>query len=369
MDNTDNNRILFRFNSEFELDAFDLAGFEKLKTPPPFSEAKVVYLTMEEANVNIVDLPGKRNKDWFSALKYELDDLLIEDVNDLHIVVLGDDPNGNPIVFSTLKTNMDKWNEILSEKGVHDYILVPDYFSIPFESNLEILRYSITGDSIVRLKNGTGFSGKKRLIESFISNKYSDLVKELPGQNVLDSSIHAFKKLKNYAVNNSKKHVSREGGLKGRTVSVIAMVSICLSFLFMTYVNYKNMTSLDGLSEKYHTASIKLFKELFPNIPKIVSLKAQAEREITQLKKGYHPFKLTVIAKELNSPILASSITVRRVLYKGKNELVLSVDAKSKRNLTKAISLLSEFNSSYRYSSLVLSENKGKVKGEIHVVK
>ncbi len=116
----------------------------------------IVLAPSEQVVLTEVDVPTSNRQRQMQAVPYLLEDLLVEDVEQLHFA-LGDYQDGKVVVATVAHEQMRRWMERLAEAGIQTKLMVPDILALPFGE--EIWSVVLVGD-IAKVRTGwqSGFS-------------------------------------------------------------------------------------------------------------------------------------------------------------------------------------------------------------------
>ncbi len=116
----------------------------------------VVLVPSEQVILTEVAVPTSNRQRQAQAVPYLLEDLLADDVEQLHFA-LGSYQDGKVVVATVAHEQMRRWMERLAEAGIQAKLMVPDLLALPFSE--EMWSVVLTGD-IAKVRTGlqSGFS-------------------------------------------------------------------------------------------------------------------------------------------------------------------------------------------------------------------
>ncbi|MDG6777324.1 type II secretion system protein GspL [Thiomicrorhabdus sp. zzn3] len=97
-----------------------------------FAGVAIVWVPSEQMNLLHGLVPGKRRADWMAALPYAFEESLSDPVETLHFAVLNRTVEGETDVAVISRDRMQLWVEQLQQSGLDHALLVPDCFRLPW---------------------------------------------------------------------------------------------------------------------------------------------------------------------------------------------------------------------------------------------
>lgn len=99
-----------------------------------FARVAMVWVPSEQMNLLHGLVPGKRRADWMAALPYAFEESLSDPVETLHFAVLNRTVDGETDVAVVAKSRMQLWVDQLQQSGLDHALLVPDCFRLPWSA-------------------------------------------------------------------------------------------------------------------------------------------------------------------------------------------------------------------------------------------
>ncbi len=110
----------------------------------------IVLVPSEQMILTTVSIPTSNRQRQLQAVPYLLEDLLVEDVEQLHFA-LGGYRDGEVAVAAVSRERMQGWLDTLSGAGIHARIMIPDLLALPYAEGA----WSVAlGDSVAWIRNG-----------------------------------------------------------------------------------------------------------------------------------------------------------------------------------------------------------------------
>ena len=258
--------------------------------------AVTLVLPAEACSYFAVDLPTRKARWINQALAYAVEELLAENVDDLHLTHGDALADGRRRVIAIRRQTLRDWLQDLRELG------------------LDIVAIHVDADLLPRDDTQVLFIGKRGLLGgiheprlAFASEQWPHLAPQctppfhgqgslieppapLDDYQVLDDPYRLLAAGRGAALNLAQGDfaVRRAGSGLGRWKPLLAVIGLVL--LVQLGFNLAQAWYLDRQAEQYAEASRALYTELFPEDVRIVNLRAQFDDHIAQRGAGSAPF-------------------------------------------------------------------------------
>ncbi|KUJ72434.1 type II secretion system protein GspL [Thiomicrospira sp. WB1] len=277
------------------LGRFDPAGGLERFESKPFQQG-VILLPSEAVRIIEVTIPGKREKLWRSALPYALEEQLAEPLDEVYIHVLTrhskGEKAGQTLVMVVSQSILDHWHKELEAADllISGVFLCPDFIALPEPSEQEDHCASVEerdGSKRYLVRTGT-YSG--RACYASVWPVVSASLQCHKPINALDDFSRTCRHL-TLAEDTVRKTNLLQGpyaarGQPGRQwfkiwrmplMLVGALVFLwALQYQFETHQKVKRANAYENLTQT-------LFQQAFPEIKRVVNIRAQAKSRIKQL--------------------------------------------------------------------------------------
>lgn len=269
----------------------------------------VVWVPSEQITLVERFVPGKRRADWQSALPFALEESLAEPVETLHFVPLNRNAEGQVSVAIVTLERMRMWHEQLQQIGLVQAFLVADCFRIPPAQQATDLEqvpdnghavenqnqqaWSVFQQSeqriLVRSGEYLGFAASPQWFEQMkqLSSQQQGDVKILPvdASQLSDTCVLSQSVTRNPCAALSL--LTGEFQIKSQSsaywklwqwpaVVLLALVVVYLLGTFMQTQQHREQALA------YQIQTERLFKERFPDVKRIINIRAQAKSGFQQ---------------------------------------------------------------------------------------
>lgn len=290
-----------------------------------------------------VFVPGKRSSDWMAALPYALEESLSEPVETLHFAVLNRTKEGYVSVAVVAHKWMQHWIETLQTLGLGHAQLIPDCFRVPFQTDLtaspldeEIeaikLVWSVVQEqSTLYVRSGvySGFSVNENGFEAFKTAAENADVDDGDNNDNETKKTITINALTSADLLNSQLN-SESSGLNGGTQLTLRTRDYQVRSKNLTYwqdwrwptllVGLLLVASLVATSQKtqklaaqtalYQSQTEQLFKEMFPDVKRIVNIKMQTQTRLNNQSSGQsNAVSLVALLQEIE-PLFEAELDV-----------------------------------------------------------
>ncbi|WP_178863905.1 type II secretion system protein GspL [Thiomicrorhabdus cannonii] len=254
-----------------------------------------VWVPSEQVSFLEGFVPGKRRADWLAALPFAFEEKLAEPLETLHLVVLNRRVDGTVSIAVVAQERMRQWVAVLHQAGLEKAALVADCFQVPFvapqhteerESGQGIWAVfqqpTQSWDSQPRLivRNGqySGFACQPAWWENVLALQPDLQVETIQRAGLLTDLAAAEKSLNlrsgNYAVRSESRQLLRYWRWPG--VAALGVLG-----LYLLTVQIETHQAREQ-AQVYESQSVALFKQRFPEVKRIVNLRAQTKAAFAQ---------------------------------------------------------------------------------------
>lgn len=290
--------VALRFQRNGELHWQQLAGDGNVQSEPVaklleqgrITQAQViavgvVWVPTEQLVLTEVELPAKRRAEIDAALPYALEEQLAKPVESYHFAILNKQALARGSVLQTAvvsKTQMQLWRDTLQQLNLAQLLLVADCFAIPLNEDGAACLQMDDADSVQLCRSGT-FSGTALAPNLQLAMGVKTSI-ELTWSQVLWSKRHydtsKWRELGflNLAQGEFSSH-KRTGMSTLWLWPNLAAAMLMATLLASSYLQTEN---LQQDARAYQEQSEKLFRSMFPNVKRVVNLKAQTLNRLQQ---------------------------------------------------------------------------------------
>lgn len=316
---------------------FDASGQLHLPAGAETLKIDVVWVPTQQVLLTDVQVPGKRKSDWMRALPYALEEAISQPLDEVFIAVFNRVASGHQQGLTSVavveQPLMQNWVEGLQAAGLSNAQLVADCFQCPWESAYQACVHLET-DAFYWVRKGQwgGMAvpkewGAQPQFESLIGQPCSPTALSLAEIKALGLRQGRFQ---------PQSQVSRLGR-KGRDVAILFAVVLTLWVAQNWLVASQQMAEREQLV----TATEQLFKQMFPNVKRIVNIEAQTQNALARQQQPAEMIGPAALAGLIESYFQqAKQITIEQFKWQN-NRLTLSLKAKDTtalQNLKQALS-------------------------------
>ncbi len=273
----------------------------------------LVYLPGIEVLLSRVQLPSGRRSQLLRALPYALEDDLVQDVEEVHCV-LGPRQDDNHYIAAVIaRETLQEWLDVLQQHGLRPRIMLPDTLLLPWQSDtwhvwceeeLAWIRsgpaegYVCTRDSLEFLlaqaiENSDTSPASLRLYhcdsidETALCTRLG-LAVEKAASPPVDNMLGLLLQEDNTpptALNLLQDNFAPGSQLKQQLrpwfpVAALALVLLAIS-LAGNIIEYRR---LDNLNQQLEQQIVKVFRQTFPDVKRVVNPQAQMKHRLRQLR-------------------------------------------------------------------------------------
>ena len=260
---------------------FDLSGKLVLLDSQKDRLVEVVWVPTQQVFLTQVVVPGKRKTDWMKALPYALEEEISQPIEDVFIAVLHRDSTGENAGLTQVaivsNERMTQWVDALTSAGLANAQLVPDCFQCPFpeEHNESPKMHYIETDThrLARTGKWTGMAIPHDWL-TLAPFKHMTWQQEAPSFQVMEH-------FKPFGLRQGKYQPFSKSTAWAKNWAKVIGVFGALLVLLVTQ-NWMEAHQKTIEKQQLTEATERLFKQMFPEVKRIVNLTAQAKTALDQ---------------------------------------------------------------------------------------
>lgn len=348
----------------------------------------ILFVPSEDVLLLPATIPSRNNKQLKQAIPFAIEDMLADDIDDLHFSFHATDDAVNVAVIQ--KHRLTDWIEWVKKQGVSLHAVLPDVLGLPITEQGWTLQEQASPLGQARLfvrKNAyEGFVCPLAIAENLLAN---DLANETTIQRLSIDSNELFEGMiaahasPDIELNNASQGLNFHAisdalplnlltGIRQeshhpiewkqwRMAAVLAVMTLSTWLGLVYYENTQLQKQLTAKNEQIEA----IYKNTFPNEKRVVDAKAQMEQKLkalqgsTQLNSNNTP--LPLLAKL--SPKLAATITVNSINFNQNQGLSLALDASALNDLDQLNTVLKQ--DATLNATLETSVVSGKAQGKL----
>ncbi|MDY0136852.1 MAG: type II secretion system protein GspL [Thiomicrospira sp.] len=322
-----------------------------------------VWVPTQQLAIHQVVVPGKRRALWLQALPYALEEQLVEPVEQVHLVPMARDEAQQVTLMAVSKARMEAWLASLAEQGLAHLPLVADVFALaaPSEANEWVSAPSLTTPNrcIVRTGEFCGWAVAPTLLPKLLAHAQ---------QRQADVRLCAGLLNRDLSAAELARFNLRQGAYGAQSDSVLwrtwryplVMAAVLLSVVFAH--TWWQTFQLEQRSALWTQHTEALFKQVFPDVKRIVNLRVQTHTYLQAQQQQAQP-SLSALLSRIEPVLLAQSAVQLTRLDWQNAQLQLHVSAQDQQALVRFEQALAQANLS---TSLALQSNQ-PAKGVMYV--
>ncbi len=294
----------------------------------------LVWVPSQLVVLTEVFVPGKRKSDWMAALPYTLEESLSEPVENLHFVALHRNKEGMVSVAVVARQWMEQWVSSLQALGLNHVQLVPECFRVPVVDKAPLVEpdstepaaliWNVIADKdVLHIRRGpySGFSVNTACLNPFIQvaeqggGKVS--LNHLAENHLLNSQLDANQSISSLTLRTDD-YQAQSKQLKywqdWRWPAVLIGLVLTLSLV----ATWQKTQTLAEQTQQYQMQTVQLFKEMFPDVKRIVNIKMQTQTRLNNQQGGGQKQSASFIAllKAIEPLFTAEpAITIHRIQW------------------------------------------------------
>ncbi len=239
---------------------------EAFAPPAPVRGARrIVWVPGEQVLTLQVNIPGRH---WRKALAYAVEPHLAQPIEQLQIIPLLRQKEGETVCAVVAKAQLTKWQDALEKVGWTDAVLLPDYFAVPEGEGWQRCREQ--GRSRVRTGQATGFCAPDQVVEKLAQQAHASLHDVPPKADGSPALLH-------YTLAQARAAQAQSAVWKP-WVQVAGMLLLVTG----VYLGEKawEIQRLQQQAQAYQKQTEALFRQLFPDVKRIVNIRAQLKGKL-----------------------------------------------------------------------------------------
>ncbi len=278
------------------------------------AKGKSVVLIVPAADIVLssVKLPIRQQSKLLQAVPYALEEQLAEDVEELHFAIGEKQPDGSVPVASIGRATLEGWLKAFQDAGVSISAVLPETLCLPAVQATSGWQVLIDGrDCVVRNAAYSGFCCDIGELSDFLSMAVSDT--ELPEGlriRVFRTPGSAIEGLEGLAIDHEVVDIKAalaclmpanlsssinllQGSMASepayerywrpvRATAILFLVWVVLGTAYSGMQHYRLSNQFDLLE----TENITRFRQLFPEVTRIVDMRAQGEQQLRLLQQS-----------------------------------------------------------------------------------
>ena len=299
------------------------------------ASVKVVWVATQLVAMGQQLVPGKRQADWMAALPFAVEEQLSLPIESYHLAVLSryaaeqDGVKGQMVTFAAVThEQMQIWQQALEQFEFTRVLLVPDCFALSAQAPAENqgLLYSTQQGVMYRWQTAMGAHLPQGLpIDTFVKTEHLEWQAV---ESLLQSQVEAetLRYLAPFSLLQSS--YARESDLRlGKWKWPLALL-----MLLMTLMLFKDWQLIQQAQQNtlaYQQKTEQLFKQMFPEVKRIVNIRAQTMNRLKGVDAGGENLALMPLLSQIQSVLLpVKGIRVTELEYQirqGKVELEMAL--------------------------------------------
>lgn len=318
---------------------FDLQGqLCGLDGHSPEALSQVTWVSVPSQQVLLISapVPGKSKSQWQQALPYVFEEWVTQPIDQVFFKVLNRTTEGVTQVAVVDKHLMQTWIDTLNAAGLSQAQLIPECFTLPDPTPTESAEltngwvqttaFAEQNSQVVRTGRYSGFSGSPAWC-AFMAQK----------QGVIAESLQVLERDDSVVLNRAQLKVFglREGVYQAKSVAKAAYktglpLALAASALGLTLLGQTlwQTQQLEKNRQVLEAQTTQLFQQMFPDIKRIVNLKAQAKNALAQTNSEDHLGPTAIVQKVEQVLKNQPSIQVQSLSWRGQEmQLVLQANA------------------------------------------
>ncbi|WP_192894020.1 type II secretion system protein GspL [Hydrogenovibrio thermophilus] len=341
------------------------------------SSVQWVWVPTEQVLFLDALVPGKRTADWMQALPYVLEERLAQPVETLHFAVLHRENSGERAGWTQVavveKDRMRRWLDELEANGLANAALVPDCFRLPAQGEtLDLtenaqawLIWQDERQSRRLVRNGvySGLAGEAAWLEqvwALAREQQPDLQQEtlssLPEPD--------WASLKPFSLRQGEFRMASDSGRVWQTWKWPMVLLVAIFAVLLTDTVLKTQR-LNLQAAAYERQTLALFKQLFPDVKRVVNIRAQTKVRLNRAADESDTADFASLLRSVESkvrPLLDKQAMRLQSLRWQNRQLQLTVSAKQSATLQQlAEDLNQRFQAEFKLSHAAPDKTEGVI--------
>lgn len=266
-----------------------------------------VWVPTGQLNILTLFVPGKSRGQWMGALPYAVEEHIAQPLEDVHLVPLNRQANGEVTLAVVANVQMQKWLEALKQHGLETTQLVPDCFAVAWnaQDNQWLIADSFTrpGDKLIRTGEYSGMSLAQALVEPTLALATTDSQINLQNAALVEPANLQVRGFGLRTGGYAAKKQSR-GNLKYWRWPLVLLIGL---MVLSVTKSWWQVNRLEQQVQAYQQQTEKLFKQLFPETKRIVNVRVQTQSFLKTAQQQSEQTGPAQLLKILESQILANT--------------------------------------------------------------
>ncbi len=266
----------------------------------------LVWVPSQLVILTEVFVPGKRKVDWMAALPYALEESLSEPVEHLHFVAFHRSKEGRVSVAVVAHQWMKQWVDTLQTLGLNHAQLIPECFRVPVSERTALIEANGEHDNgqdgaltwnaveekeMLHVRSGpySGFSVNALCVTPFIQAAQQGggeiSLNTLKAHHLLNSQQDTNQEISALTLRTGL-YQAQSKSLKywqdWRWPIVLGGLVLILALL----ITWQKTQILAEQTQQYQVQTEQLFKEMFPDVKRIVNIKMQTQTRLNNQQGG-----------------------------------------------------------------------------------
>ncbi len=331
-----------------------------------------------------VDVPKNNRRQAIAAIPFMLEDELASDIDTLHFVY-GAVVDSRQSVYVCDKLTIARWIDWLSQAGINASQLLPDYLAVPMAQEPEhISVLQLDNQLLFRLNSNQGLCINQQwlnvTLEKLRDGEESLSIEHYDVQSDNQLSPHQWLAqplilpMQQFAMSLTKLPINllvgefTQNKKTNNHWKVWRSVAIAASLLVVMFFveQFIRVNQLEQQQAQLKQQSEDIFRQLNPNVRKVIKLKSRMQNEIKSLAGGGGTNELFDMLEAMNSALNAvPELKPSTIKFdKRRNELRLQAQAGSYQQFEKFKGLLEQ---QYSVTMGAMNNNGNKVNGSLVV--
>lgn len=306
-----------------------------------------VWVPTQQVLLTSVTVPGKRAADWMQALPYMLEESLAQPIEQLHFAVLHREKSGAQAGLTHVavveKTLMQQWVDELKAHGLTQAALVPDCFQVPWTPNEasdspdEQAWYFLPASEGDWVWVRTGRYDGLACDEAWMQQLYETRRAQRPGLQLVevDATTPNEEKGSAFSLRQGAYQASSEANPVWQRWRWPVVTAVLIVLLMMGQ-SLSETARFQTQAEQTKAQTLALFKTLFPDVKRVVNIRAQTKTRLAGQTSGSSEqgpmARLADIEKWVLPMVQAKTLTLLEVQWR-QNQWQMKVSAKQSQLL------------------------------------
>lgn len=287
----------------------------QLETSESSDAAKNTFVWVPTEQVTFLSLfvPGKKASEWQNALPYAAEEYLSQPIETLFISVLDREASGMTHIAVVEKNKMTLWLDELKVHHLAEAQLIPDCFKVPAATNSEVwTQYSdpVLQKHLIRTSQYAGVAGQEDWAQQYC---------ELAERSRPNLEISTLSDLPEVPLPEVTRLGLRQGAFSSQSQSPSYLkiwrwpISVGLAILLVLWANLFLQTyQTQQQADEYKQKTVALFKQLFPDVKRVINVRAQTKTRLMQVEKAKSGASISRLLQQID-PLLSPLVAEQKV--------------------------------------------------------